>query len=179
MIGRLSYYVCTIFSFVYVLQQYFPSLRNFPILLRCLPNPKRWEEGTRTTKHNIKEEIKTKKLAQTPRTNPVPWVPAKHELEGYVITLLGAVIVSPLYLLSLENSIAKSYFPVEENVVSEFQEGPNQDTCVPDRRSCTGGLAGAAGRHLLSTWNASFFAKDGFEGWDSLKGKLTTRLWHP
>lgn len=83
-------------------------------------------------------------MAQTPRTNPVPWVPAKHELEGYVITLLGAVIVSPLYLLSLENSIAKSYFPVEENVVSEFQEGPNQDTCVPDRRSCTGGLAGAA-----------------------------------
>lgn len=60
------------------------------------------------TKYNIKEEIKTKKLAQTPRTNPVPWVPTKYKLEGYVITLVGAVIVRPVYLLSLENSIAKS-----------------------------------------------------------------------
>lgn len=49
----------------------------------------------------------------------------------------------PVFLLSLENSIAKSYFPMEESVVSEFQEGPNQDTCVPDRRSCACGLASA------------------------------------
>lgn len=85
------------------------------------------------TEHNIKEEIKT----------TMPWVPAKYELEGNVITLVRAV-VRPVYLLSLEkNSIAKSHFPVEESVVSEFQEGPNQDTCVPDRPSCTCGLASA------------------------------------
>lgn len=88
----------------------------------------------------------------------MPWVPAKYELEGYVIPLVRAVIVRPVYLLSLENSIAKSYFPMEESVVSEFQEGPNQDTCVPDRPSCTCGLASAVGHHLLSTWNASSFA---------------------
>lgn len=128
------------------------------------------------TKHNRKEEIKTKTLAQTLRTNPTPWVPAKYELEGYVITLVRAVIVRPVYLLSLENSIAKSYLPMEESVVSEFQEGPNQDTCVPDRPSCTCGLASAAGHHLLSTWNASSSAEDGFKGWDSLKRKLTAPL---
>lgn len=53
------------------------------------------------TKHNIKEEIKTKELAQTLRINLMPWVPAKYELEGYVITLVEAV-VRPVYLLSLE-----------------------------------------------------------------------------
>lgn len=45
------------------------------------------------TEHNIKEEIKTKK----------PWVPAKCELEGYVITLVRAV-VRPVYPLSLEKT---------------------------------------------------------------------------
>lgn len=78
-----------------------------------------------------------------------------------------------------ENSKAKLCFPMEESMVSEFQEGPNQDTCVPDRPSCTGGLASAVESHLLRTWNASFFAEDGFEGWDSLKRMLTARLWHP
>lgn len=128
------------------------------------------------TKHNIKEEIKTKKLAQTLRTNPTPWTPAKYALEGCVITLVRAVPVRPVYLWSLENSIAKSYCSLEESVVSEFQESPNHDTCVPDRPSCTCGLGSAAGRHLLSIWNASSFAEDGFEGWDSLKRKLTARL---
>lgn len=88
------------------------------------------------TIRNIKEEIKTKTLAQTLRTSHPPSAPAQCESVSYVITLVRAVIARPVYLLSLENSIAKSYFPMEESVVSEFQEGPNQDTCVPDQPSC-------------------------------------------
>lgn len=65
---------------------------------------------------------------------------------------------------------------MEESVVSEFQEDPNQDTCVPDRLSCREEPASAAEPHLLSTCDASFFAEDGFEGWDSLKRKPTARL---
>lgn len=53
------------------------------------------------TMYNMKEEIKTKKLAQTLRTNHPASVPAQSESEGYVITLLGAVIVREVYLLSL------------------------------------------------------------------------------
>jgi hypothetical protein len=103
------------------------------------------------TIHNTREEIKTKKLAPTLTANHPASVSTSSESEGYVITLVGAFMVRAVYLLSLENSIAKSYFSMEESVVSEFQEGPDQDTCVPDRPSCTGGLASAAKHHLLST----------------------------
>lgn len=139
------------------------------------PSPKRWEEGNTNDKTQYKRKSKPK-VGPDSWAKPFPWVPAKHGLEGYVITLLGAVIVNPLYLLSLENSIAVT--ATVENVVSEFQEGPNQDTCVPDRRSCTGGLAGrgtSSAQHMAAVSLLKMGLKDG----DSLKGKLTTRLWHP
>lgn len=161
------------------LQKHFLHRRAFLTLLKSTQNSGRWSEEARMTKDYIKEEIKTKKVAQTLRTNPMLWVWGTCELEGYVTTLAGAV-VRPVYLLSLEiRNRAKSHSPVEESVVSEFQEGPNQDTCVPERPSCTCGLASFAGHHLLSTWSASFFAEDGFEEWDSLKRKFTAQLWHP
>lgn len=147
-----------IFSFVCLITPAFFPPRDVPTLLRSTQNSERWREETWMTICNIKEEIKTKKLAQTLRTQHTPSIWAQSESEGYVITLAGAVFVRSVYLLSLENSIAKSSFPMEESVVSEFQEGPNQNTCVPDRPSCTCGLARAAEHHLLSTWNASLFA---------------------
>lgn len=123
------------------------------------PNSQRWRDRPRWTTHNINEEIKTKHLAQVLPNH-------LHPLSTLCLSQRAALspsLVREVKQLFRENCIVKPYFPMEGRVVSELQEGPNQNTCVPDPPSCTRGPASAAWRHLLSTWNASFLLKMGLK----------------
>jgi hypothetical protein len=134
----------------------------------------------RRTIQNINEEIKTKHLAPSRRPNHLNPLSMFHLSQRAPSSprSVQAVLVRDVKLLSQGNSsVVKPFFPMEVWCQNRKKVQIRTPVCqirpaAPESRPA---LPEPSAQHM----KCQFVAEDGFEGWESLKRKLTARLWHP